>query len=188
MKIPHPPVSVIIVNFNGKHYLKNCLSSLSAQSYPATEVIFVDNGSSDGSIEYVRNEFQSVRIIESKKNLGFAKGNNLGIKEARGELIATLNNDTQVSPRWLEELVGAMNSDELVGICASKMLFMKDHGMINSTGICLSRSGTCWDRGIFEPDAGQYGSMEEVFGPCAGAALYQKSMLEETGLFDEYFI
>ncbi|MCG2737608.1 MAG: glycosyltransferase family 2 protein, partial [Candidatus Methanoperedenaceae archaeon] len=92
-----PPVSVIIVNFNGKHYLKNCLSSLSAQSYPAIEVIFVDNGSGDGSVEYVRKEFPSVRIIESKKNLGFAKGNNLGIREARGELIATLNNDTEVS-------------------------------------------------------------------------------------------
>ena len=81
MKNPPPLVSVIIVNYNGKHYLKNCLSSLSAQSYPAIEVIFVDNGSSDGSAEYVRNEFPSVRIIESKKNLGFAKGNNLGVNE-----------------------------------------------------------------------------------------------------------
>jgi hypothetical protein len=135
----------------------------------------------------VRKEFPSVRIIESRKNLGFAKGNNIGIKEARGELIATLNNDTEVTPRWLEELVSAMASNEKVGMCASKMLFMKDHGMINSTGICLSRSGTCWDRGIFEPDTGQYGSMEEVFGPCAGAALYRKSMLEEIGLFDEDF-
>ncbi|MBU4223242.1 MAG: glycosyltransferase family 2 protein, partial [Euryarchaeota archaeon] len=97
MNNPSPLVSVIIVNYNGKQYLKNCLSSLSAQSYPAIEVIFVDNASSDGSVEYVRKEFPSVRIIESKKNLGFAKGNNLGIREARGELIATLNNDTEVS-------------------------------------------------------------------------------------------
>ncbi|MBU4076011.1 MAG: glycosyltransferase family 2 protein [Euryarchaeota archaeon] len=154
MNNPSPLVSVIIVNYNGKQYLKNCLSSLSAQSYPAIEVIFVDNASSDGSVEYVRKEFPSVRIIESKKNLGFAKGNNLGIREARGELIATLNNDTEVSSRWLEELVSAMNSDKKVGMCASKMLFMKDRGMINSTGICLSRSGTCWDRGIFEHDEG----------------------------------
>lgn len=182
-----PLVSVIIINYNGKHYLKNCLSSLSAQSYPAIEVIFVDNASSDGSVDYVRKEFPSIRIIESNKNLGFAKGNNLGIKEAKGELIATLNNDTQVTSRWLEELVSAMNSDEKVGMCASKMLFMKDHGMINSTGICLSRSGVCWDRGIFESDEGQYESQEEIFGPCAGAALYRKSMLSEIGLFDEDF-
>lgn len=182
-----PLVSVIIVNYNGKVFLKKCLSSLFTQSYPSIEVIFVDNGSGDGSADYVRKEFPSVRIIESKKNLGFAKGNNLGIKEAKGELIATLNNDTEVTPRWLEELVRAMNSDEKAGMCASKMLFMKNPEMINSTGICLSRSGTCWDRGIFEPDTGQYESMEEVFGPCAGAALYRKSMLEEIGLFDEDF-
>ncbi len=138
-----PLVSVIIVNFNGKQYLKNCLSTLSAQSYPAIEVIFVDNGSSDGSAEYVRKEFPPIRTIESKKNLGFAKGNNLGIKEARGDLIATLNNDTEVTPGWLEELVKAMNLGEKVGMCASKMLFMKDHGMINSTGISLARSGVC---------------------------------------------
>ena len=84
MNKPSPLVSVIIVNYNGKQYLKNCLSSLSAQSYPAIEVIFVDNGSVDGSVEHVRKEFPSIRIIESRKNLGFAKGNNMGIKEARG--------------------------------------------------------------------------------------------------------
>lgn len=182
-----PLVSVIIVNYNRKVFLKNCLSSLFAQSYPAMEIIFVDNGSNDGSIEYVKKDFHSVKIIACKKNLGFAKGNNIGIKEAKGELIATLNNDTEVTSHWLEELVKAMDSNENVGMCASKMLFMKNPEMINSTGICISRSGVCWDRGIFEPDTGQYESMEEVFGPCAGAALYRKSMLSEIGLFDEDF-
>ena len=142
MNISLPLVSVIIVNYNGKHYLKKCISSLSAQSYPAIEVIFVDNGSSDGSTEYVRKEFPSVKIIESKKNLGFAKGNNKGIKEARSELIATLNNDTQVSSRWLEELVSAMNSDKKVGMCASKMLFMKNPEMPRSN--CLSCTRGDW--------------------------------------------
>jgi GT2 family glycosyltransferase len=182
-----PLVSVIIVNYNGKIFLKNCLSSLFAQSYPAIEIIFVDNGSSDGSIDYVKKEFPSVKIIASKKNLGFAKGNNIGIKEAKGELIATLNNDTEVTSHWLYWLVKAINSKDKVGMCASKMLFMNKPEMINSTGICISRSGTCWDRGIFELDTGQYESMEEVFGPCAGAALYRKSMLSEIGLFDEDF-
>jgi GT2 family glycosyltransferase len=187
MNISIPLVSVIVVNYDGKVFLKNCLSSLCAQSYPAIEIIFVDNGSDDGSIDYVRKEFPSVKIIASKKNLGFAKGNNIGIKIAKGELIATLNNDTEVASRWLEELVNAMNSEEKVGMCASKMLFMKNPEMINSTGICISRSGTCWDRGIFESDTGQYELMEEVFGPCAGAALYRKTMLLEIGLFDEDF-
>jgi GT2 family glycosyltransferase len=82
-------------------------------------------------------------------------------------------------------LVKPMESDNRVGMCAPKMLFFD--GRINSAGICLSRSGAAWDRGMFEPDVGQYDSLEEVFGPSAGAALYRKEMLEEIGLFDEDF-
>ena len=184
----HPLVSVIIVNYNGRTFLDKCFSSLLLQSYPDMEIIFVDNGSKDGSIEYIRKEFPSVEIIANNENFGFAKGNNIGIRIAKGELIATLNTDTEVTPHWLEELVNAMVSDENVGMCASKMLFMKDPELINSTGIVISRSGTCWDRGIFERDVGQYESMEEVLGPCAGAALYRMSMLQEIGLFDEDFV
>lgn len=182
-----PLVSVVVVNYNGKVFLKKCLSSLSSQSYPDIEIIFVDNGSSDGSTEYVKKEFPSVKILELTKNLGFAKGNNTGIKEARGELIATLNNDTEVTQRWLEELVGAMKTDPDIGMCASKMLFMEKPDMIQSTGLSISRSGVCWDRGIYETDNGQYESAEEIFGPCAGAALYRKKMLDDIGLFDEDF-
>lgn len=182
-----PLVSVIIVNYNGRIFLQKCISSLLVQSYPAIEIILVDNGSSDDSIEYVKKEFPSIRIIANKGNLGFAKGNNIGIKAANGELIATANNDTVVVSKWVEELVKAINSDENVGMCASKMLFMKNPELINSTGICISRSGACWDRGMFESDKGQYESIGEVFGPCAGAAMYRKSMLDEIGLFDEDF-
>ena len=106
---------------------------------------------------------------------------------SKDELIAKLNNDTKVTSRWVEELVEVINSDVTVGMCASKMLFMKNTEFIDSTGICISRSGACWDRGMFERDNGQYESIDEVFGPCAGAAMYKKSMLDETGLFDEDF-
>lgn len=182
-----PIVSVIIVNYNGGALLEKCIYSLLVQSYPAIEIILVDNGSNDGSVDYVKKEFPSVNIIANKENLGFAKGNNIGIKAAKGELIATLNNDTEVTSKWIEELVNAINSDEKLGMCASKMLFMKNPELINSTGICISRSGACWDRGMFKRDEGQYESIGEVFGPCAGAALYRKSMLDEIGLFDEDF-
>lgn len=180
-------VSVIIVNYNGRVFLEKCISSLLVQSYPAVEIVLVDNGSCDGSIEYVKKEFPSVKIIANRENLGFAKGNNIGIKAAKGKLIATVNNDTVVVSTWVEELVKAINSDENVGMCASKMLFMKNPELINSTGICISRSGACWDRGMFERDKGQYKSIEEVFGPCGGGAMYRKSMLDEIGLFDEDF-
>jgi GT2 family glycosyltransferase len=164
------------------------MDALLGQTYPNFEVILVDNGSSDGSAAYVTANYPSVKVVESGENCGFARGNNLGIRAARGELIATLNNDTEATPGWLEALVGAMMSDGRAGMCASKMLRMDDHTVIDSTGICVSRSGACWDRGMFEKDEGQYETMEEVFGPCAGAALYRKSMLDEVGLFDEDFV
>jgi GT2 family glycosyltransferase len=184
--VKQPLVSIIIVNFNGKRFLKKCFSSIISQTYPSLELILVDNGSKDGSVELVQKHFPGVKIITNGDNLGFAKGNNIGIRAASGDLIATLNNDTEASPYWVESLVSGMLSDDRIGMCASRMLFMRDPGMINSTGICISRSGACWDRGMFEQDHGQY-ARGEVFGPCAGAALYKKKMLDEIGLFDEDF-
>ncbi|BAI60319.1 putative glycosyltransferase [Methanocella paludicola SANAE] len=182
-----PLASVIVVNYNGKQYLKRCLDALLDQTYRNVEVILVDNGSGDGSVDFVRSNYHTVQIIDNVKNLGFAPANNVGIRAARGELIATLNNDTMAAPGWLEALAGEMISNERVGMCASKMLRMDDPTIIDSTGICISRSGACWDRGMFEKDEGQYEAVVEVFGPCAGAALYRKSMLDEIGLFDEDF-
>lgn len=157
------------------------------QTYPLFEIIFVDNMSSDGSVDYIKKSHPSVIIIENKVNLGFAKANNIGIQKAKGELIITLNNDTEAMPQWIEELVNVALSNEKAGICSSKMMLMSDHNLIDSTGLCISRSGACWDRGQYEIDTGKYESVEEVFGACAGAALYRKKMLDEIGLFDEDF-
>lgn len=178
-------ISVVIPNYNGKHYLERCLSSLLAQTYEDFEVILVDNGSWDGSSEYVEESFPEVRIVRNEENLGFAGGVNSGIRQARGELILTLNNDTKADKEFIKSLAMAMDSDGKVGMCASKMLFCD--GRINSAGICISRSGAAWDRAMAELDEGQYDEVEEVFGPCAGAALYRKEMLDEIGLFDEEF-
>jgi GT2 family glycosyltransferase len=178
-------ISVIIVNFNGRHFLDECLSALLVQSSKEFETILVDNASTDGSIEHVRDNYRWVRLIENKKNLGFAGGVNEGIRASVGEYLVTLNNDTIADPRFVEELKRVMDEDPTVGMCASKMIF--PDGRINSTGICISRSGAAWDRGMFEKDQGQFNKKEEVFGPCAGAALYRKRMLDEIGLFDEDF-
>ncbi|KUL03005.1 MAG: Glycosyl transferase, family 2 [Methanoculleus marisnigri] len=177
-------ISVVIPNYNGRRYLDRCLSSLSAQTFKDFEVILVDNGSDDGSSEYVERAFPEVRVVRNKKNLGFAGGVNTGIRLAGGEYILTLNNDTIADRDLLRSFAEAMDSDERVGMCASKMLFCD--GRINSTGICLSRSGAAWDRGMGE-DAGKYEEADEVFGPSAGAALYRMGMLDEIGLFDEDF-
>ena len=178
-------ISVVVLNYNGKQFLDDCLTSLVAQSYRDFEVIVVDNASTDGSVEHLVVNYPWVRVVRNEKNLGFAGGTNAGIGEAKGGFILTLNNDTRADSRFIERLVGPMCAHAGVGMCASKMLF--PDGRINSAGICISRSGAAWDRGMFEQDKGQYDLREEVFGPCAGAALYRKEMLEEIGLFDEDF-
>lgn len=180
-------VSVIIVNWNGKHHLQRCLSAVLAQTYSNFEVILVDNGSTDGSVEFVSQEFPQVRLISKAENLGFAKGNNIAIEAAQGDYIATLNNDTQADPHWLRELTGVMEARPRVGMCASKMLFYHQPHVINSTGINLDRAGIAWDRQGGEEDQEGPEEVGEVFGPCAGAALYKRQMLEEIGLFDEDF-
>jgi GT2 family glycosyltransferase len=180
-----PLVSVVVVNFNGMHFLKDCLPAIFSQTYQKFEVILVDNASADGSIDYVRKHFPDVKLCIQPVNLGFAGGTNAGIREARGEYILTLNPDTVVSSGFIEELLQPMFLDPMTGLCASKMLL--PDGRINSTGICISRSGAAWDRGMNETDHGQFDTMGEVFGPCAGAALYRRRMLDGIGLFDEDF-
>jgi GT2 family glycosyltransferase len=177
-------ISVVVLNYNGKRYLDDCLSSLAAQTFRDLEVIVVDNASTDGSVEHIESNFSWVRLVINKENLGFAGGTNSGIKAAKGEFILTFNNDARADSRLLEYLHKPM-ADSKVGVCGAKMLL--DDGRINSAGICLSRSGAAWDRGMFEPDNGQYDVQEEIFGACAGAALYRREMLDEIGLFDEDF-
>lgn len=178
-------ISVVITNYNGWRYLPDCLSSLAAQTYRDFETIMVDNASTDGSVEFVEEHYPEVRVVRNRENLGFAGGTNAGIRAAGGEYVLTLNNDTKADPRFVEHLKGVMDADPATGMCAAKMLF--PNGTINSTGICISRSGAAWDRGMYEPDRGQYDLSREVFGPCAGAALYRREMLDEVGLFDEDF-
>ena len=184
-RLSAPFISIVVVNYNGKKFLPDCFRSIFRQTYSRFETILVDNGSRDDSIEYTQQNFPEIKILSLSDNRGFAGGTNAGIRVAIGDFILTLNNDTILTDDFIEELIKPMVSDSSVGICASKMLF--PDGKINSTAICISRSGAAWDRGMGEPDNGQYNVPEEVFGACAGAALYRRSMLDEIGLFDEDF-
>jgi GT2 family glycosyltransferase len=189
----HPDLEkavVIIVSWNGLHFLKECLSSLERQTYPFYETILVDNGSTDGSVAYVKSHFPAVRIIELDRNVGFAKANNFAMEEALRQkinYIALLNNDTKADRRWLEHLIQAAKTDAKIGMCASKMLFMSEPTIVDSTGHVFL-SGKIGDRGHSEVDSGQYDDKTDVIGACAGACLYRREMLEEIGLFDESFV
>lgn len=183
-----PQISVIIVNWNGKRFLKNCIESVLNQTYKSFEIIVVDNGSTDGSIELLETQYCNKTIlIKNKTNYGFARGNNIGIVQAKGDYIVTLNNDTVADEKWLSELVQPVLDDPKIGLCGSKILLTQTPGKIDSVGInifpdCMSRQ-----RGHNEFDSGQYTRNEEILLPSACAALYRKKMLDEIGLFDEDF-
>ena len=180
-------VSIIILNWNGRRYLKDCLQAVFAQTTRDFQVVLVDNGSTDGSADLVRTHFPDVHLIENTHNRGFAAANNQAIRATTSEFVATLNNDTQVEPGWLEALLHAMEVAPHVGMCASKMMFADRPTVINSTGISVDRVAIAWDRRGGEAEDGREDEPVEVFGACAGAALYRREMLQETGLFDEDF-
>ncbi|MCM8823168.1 MAG: glycosyltransferase, partial [Candidatus Omnitrophica bacterium] len=183
----YPFVSIIIVNYNGKHLLKDCLLSLYDMDYPKSrfEVIVVDNGSHDGSKEYINKHFPATKVLNNQEN-NYCKANNLGIKEAKGDYIAFLNNDTKVDKNWLKELVRNIRSDERIGCCGGKVLF--PDGKIQSTGH-YEFPNFCWgDRGLREIDIGQYEYLEEVNSLSGVAILFRRNCLEEVGFFDEDFM
>ncbi|HEY3288539.1 MAG TPA: glycosyltransferase family 2 protein [Anaerolineae bacterium] len=179
--------SVIVINWNGRRYLEDCLTALRAQTYPKREVILVDNGSTDGSIEYVTAAFPETRIVRCEQNIGFAAANNLGFAAARGAYIATLNNDTRADPTWLADLVQAMQTKADIGMCASKMVLWSDPTIIDSAGIAFSWSGVAWDRYGGMPDEASESTPVDIFGPCAGAALYKRELIERLGGYEGRF-
>jgi len=179
---------IIIPNWNGKRFLKTCFDSLKGQTYRDFEIVMVDNGSTDGSVGFIRENYPEVKIIELAKNKGFCVGVNTGIKSTKGECVALLNNDVELEPRWLEELVKVLKGNPEIGFCASKMLnfYNRQNRTIDSAGIIYTKAGKAFNRGSGQEEI-YFDKEEEVFGACAGAALYRRKMLEEIGYFDERF-
>ena len=183
-----PTVSILLLNFNGKSFLKDCLDSVLAQSYQDFEIIFVDNASVDGSLEYVRDNYKSEKLIvqSAESNLGFAGGNNFGLKYARGSFIVLLNNDTIVEKDWLKNLVETIQSDEKIGIVQSVVYtegisdkYYKKNGTINIFGHNIMRVFDIGDDGI-----------GEIIQATGCSLIVRKELLDKTGgLFpDEYFL
>lgn len=180
--------TVVIPNWNGRRFLKTCLDSLRAQTYPAMEVIIVDNASSDGSPTYVSVHYPEAVLIALEANQGFTGACNIGMEAARGCFIALLNNDTEVEPNWIDEIVKAFDRHPEVGMVASKMLLFDQRGRIHTTGDFFTTDGRAGNRGVWEKDEGQYNRADYVFAACGGSSAYRKSMLDQIGLLDDdYF-
>ncbi len=187
----NPLVSIIIVNWNSKDNLKECLNSLKNIKYSNYEIILVDNNSSDGSLDLVAEKFPRVRVVRSDKNLGFAGGNNLGFKDSKGEFILFLNNDTLITKDFLTELILYIRKRTDVGIVQPKILFHRPgtylHHKVNSVGSFILRSGF-----LFHLDYGREDIKREIpyeaFSAYGACFLTRRKIIEEIGLFDpDYF-
>ena len=182
-----PKVAVLVLNYNGKHHLGECLQSLKTQNYGNYEVFVVDNSSRDGSLKYIREAFPWVRIIAFDNNLGFSKAYNKAVKTINSEFIAFLNNDTKVHEAWLKELILCILEEKSVVAVGSKMLLYKSPHLLNHAGTKITQIGGGFSIGAYEQKHSKYNVKKFVGGVCGGAMLVSKSSFLETGLFDEQF-
>ena len=179
------PLCVIIPNWNGIAFLPACLESLRAQTYTAFRTIVVDNASTDGSAVLIESKFPEVSIIRLDENKGFGAAMNIALREVRSDYVACLNNDTEVNPDWLSELVACLGRHPRAAAATSKMLDLSERGQIDDCGDILTAYFRAYSRGRGEEDRGQYNEEERVFGASGGASLWRNEVLRELGYFDK---
>lgn len=183
-----PLVTAVVVNFNGGEMLLGAIASLFAQTWPAVEVILVDNASTDGSLEPVERYFgDRLTVIRNAGNEGFARGNNIGFARAKGEWIVLLNPDAACDPDCVAELMRFAAGKPDVGQLACRVVQAERPNFFDSAGLLLYPDGVSRPRGWQEKDQGQYDRAEEVLAPHGCACALRKSMLDQLGGFDEDF-
>ena len=180
-------LSIIIPNWNGARFLPTCLDSLARQTYPNLEIIVVDNASQDGSQELIKTRYPKIRLLELPENRGFTGACNAGMQAANGELIALLNNDTEVDSNWAGAVVNAFDRHPEIGSVASKMLLFDKRNHIHTVGDFFTTNGRAGNRGVWQRDEGQFDREEYVFSACGGSSVYRKTMLDQIGLLDDDF-
>ena len=180
-----PFLSILLVNFNGLRHLEECLASVSAQDFRSFEVVLVDNASTDGSAEFVRARFPDVNIVDAGANLGFAGGNNLGIRHCRGEWIFLLNNDTRLEPGALSAIHEGTARHPDYRIFACFMLNHRDPTRVDNAGEAFYRAGFTYGFSGWPSDA--FKAPREVVGACGGAAVFRADVLRGLEGFDEDF-
>ncbi|MDA8179768.1 MAG: glycosyltransferase family 2 protein [Deltaproteobacteria bacterium] len=191
--MPHvpddPPLfSVIILNWNGRHLLGECLESIFLQSFRDFESIVVDNGSTDGSVEWLKERWgEEIAVVALPSNLGFAGGNNAGIRIACGKYVVLLNNDTAVDPGWLAALAEAARRHPDAGMFTPKILNYYRRDEIDNTGLVIYPDGLARGRHRLERDDGRFDEEGEALVPSGCAGVYKKEMLDRIGLLDDTF-
>lgn len=177
-------VSVVIPNYNGMAYLEGVLSSLERQNFHNFETILVDNGSADGSVAYVMGNYPWVHIVQLSENFGFSHAVNEGIYAARAPYVLLLNNDTEVEPDFVEEMLACIRRHKKAFSCSARMIRFHQRDKLDDAGNYYSALGWAFARGKGK-DIHTYEKEERIFTSCAGAAIYKKKVFEKIGYFDE---
>lgn len=182
-----PLVSIVIVNYNARRFLDELLISVSRQEYPLVEVLFVDNGSSDDSVEFVRRMFPEITVIENDDNLGYGVANNIGIRSARGDYVFLLNTDTIIKPDAISNLVDFMANRPKVGAAQSKLLLGFDGTLIDSAGSYMTWSGFLHHHGWSDVDGPEYENDFDIFSGKGASLMLRRSVIDDVGVFDDDF-
>lgn len=190
----HIPVAVVILNWNGRKYLEQFLPFLVKSTYAGLKIYVADNGSTDESIHFLKDNYPSVVIIDNKQNYGFAGGYNIALKSVKEEYIVLLNSDIEVTPNWIEPAIELFESDSSIGAIQPKILDYKQKtsfeyagaagGWIDVLGYPFSK-GRIFD--VLELDKGQYDQIEEIFWASGAAMFIKKSAFVKAGGFDPFF-
>ena len=184
---PTARVTVAILNYNGQELLDVVMPSVLAQTYDDFRVVVVDNGSRDGSADYVKTRWPYVDVLRIAENVGVAAALNRAVEAATGDFIALLNNDIELEPSWLSETVEALDAYPEAASASGKLLRYYDRGTLDAAGDLMLWSSAVVNRGSGEVDRGQFDRPQPVFGACAGAALFRREAFETVGPFDESF-
>ena len=189
-----PLLHVLVINWNGREHLRDCFDSLLESRHENVRFVLVDNGSTDGSVAFVRERYghdRRVEILELGENLGWSGGNNAGIRralEAGAAYVFLLNNDTRVHAGVFEKTVALAERSPEVGVVAPKMVLFDQPFVLNSVGLLCSRAGASWDIGAGRLDGAEWDGHAPVIGACGGACLIRTGMLARTGLLPEEFV
>lgn len=176
--------TVIIPNYNGKHFLKPCLDALSKQTFSSFEIIIVDNASTDGSLEFLDLNYPEIKTISLEENYGFSKAVNIGIKNAKTPYVILLNNDTEPAADYIDYMVKAIEKSPEIFSVSSKMIQMYHPEFIDSAGDLYTVLGWAICRGTGRP-VSNYTTADTIFSACAGAAIYRRNVFKKIGYFDE---
>jgi GT2 family glycosyltransferase len=189
-----PSVALVILNWNGKHFLEKFLPSVMLSSYENLEVIVADNASTDDSISFLEKNYSSIKIIINVVNEGFAKGYNTVLKQVSADYYILLNSDVEVTESWIEPIITLMESNKNIAACQPKILSFNSKNKFEYAGASggwIDKFGYPFNRGrVFdfcENDEGQYNDVAEIFWATGAALFVRASVYHELNGFDEYF-